>query len=241
MAYLYARYFQIDGGEHGIEEFRDERYMDEADGTPCVEMDQMNGGVGFWQYAVTGEPVDDPSELSYWQSVIGGRVVTGSDALAEAAVEYFDGIGDDLKDIIYYSVDETSAILDEVEASAGEVFGEDSFRMEVDTGVNHVLPVDEDDLETFDLDRFHIILVMYKCCEIDDAWVRLIPLEDFEPDGRYATVEEAMDAGAVESAHGLNVDALPQEYRDDPDQIGYELCDEFLDDFEQFGYVTALK
>ena len=241
MAYLYARYFQIDGGEHGIEEFRDERYMDEADGTPGVEMDQMNGGVGFWQYAVTGEPVDDPSELSYWQSVIGGRVVTGSDALAEAAGEYFDGIGDDLKDIIYYSVDETSAILDEVEASAGEVFGEDSFRMEVDTGVNHVLPVDEDDLETFALDRFHIILVMYKCCEIDDAWVRLIPLEDFEPDGRYATVEEAMDAGAVESAHGLNVDALPQEYRDDPDQIGYELCDEFLDDFEQFGYVTALK
>lgn len=241
MACLYARYFQIDGGEHGIEEFRDERYMDEADGTPCVEMDQMNGGVGFWQYAVTGEPVDDPSELSYWQSVIGGRVVTGSDALAEAAGEYFDGIGDDLKDIIYYSVDETSAILDEVEASAGEVFGEDSFRMEVDTGVNHVLPVDEDDLETFALDRFHIILVMYKCCEIDDAWVRLIPLEDFEPDGRYATVEEAMDAGAVESAHGLNVDALPQEYRDDPDQIGYELCDEFLDDFEQFGYVTALK
>ena len=72
-------------------------------------------------------------------------------------------------------------------------------------------------------------------------WVRLIPLEDFEPDGRYATVEEAMDAGAVESAHGLNVDALPQEYRDDPDQIGYELCDAFLDDFEQFGYVTALK
>lgn len=241
MAYLYARYFQIDGGEHDIEEFRDERYMDEADGTPCVEMDQMNGGVGFWQYAVTGEPVDDPSELSYWQSVIGGRVVTGSDALAEAAGEYFDGIGDDLKDIIYYSVDETSAILDEVEASAGEVFGEDSFRMEVDTGVNHLLPVDEDDLETFDLDRFHIILVMYKCCEIDDSLVHLIPLEDFEPDGRYATVEEAMDAGAVESAHGLNVDALPQEYRDDPDQIGYELCDEFLDDFEQFGYVTALK
>ena len=241
MAYLYARYFQIDGGEHDIEEFRDERYMEETDGTPCIEMDHMNGGVGFWQYAVTQEPVEDPSELSYFQSVIGNRLLAGSDALADAAGEYFDGIGDDLKDIIYYSVDETSAILDEVEASAGEVFGEDAFRMEVDTGVNHLLPVDEDDLETFDLDRFHIILVMYKCCEIDDSLVRLIPLEDFEPDGEYATVEEAMEAEAVESAYGLDVDALPQEYRDDLEQIGYEMCDEFLDDFEQFGYVTALK
>lgn len=241
MAYLYARYFQIDGGEHSIEEFHDERYMNETDGRPCIEMDHMNGGAGFWQYAVSPEPVDDPSELCYYQSVIDNRLLTGQDALSEAAEACFDGIDDDLKRIVCYSVNETEDVLGEVEASAGDVFGEDGYCMEVETGVNHILSLEEEDLETFDLDRFHIIFVMYKCCEIDDAWTRPVPLENFEPDEQYATVEEAMEAGAVESAWGLNVDAMPQEYRDDLDQIGYGLCDEFLDDFEQFGYVTALR
>ena len=241
MAYLYARYFCIDGGEHQIEDFHDENYMEETGGSPCIEMAHINGGIGFWQYAVSEDDVDDPSELNYYQSDINGQLLIGQDALAEAARTYFDNVADHLKEIAYYCVNETADVLSEIEASASEVFGEDSFHMEVETGVNHILAVDEDEIENFDLDKFHIIWVMYKRCEIDDSWVRLLPLEEFEPNAEYATVDEAMEAEAIDSFYGLDIEAMPKEYRDNPELIHDELCDEFLDDFEQFGYVTALK
>jgi hypothetical protein len=117
---------------------------------------------------------------------------------------------------------ETSDFTGEVE----DYFDKEGWRCElVQTEGAHQVPFDEDELETFDLDRFYGIWIIHKHGEIDDSMLTDIPNDPADPNWTEEEKEKY-----IEYTAGLDFN-----YESEASDI----CQDYDDEYEIFGYVTA--
>lgn len=232
MAYLYTRQIIIDLGPQNKESFYDEEIY--SDTYPSLNMDHLqNAQCTVTQYAVSDDECDPSEDLRYLQFVIDApdkeKVYIDTWNVDEwrddkKLATYFEGVPSEVLRIIHEALsgNETYDFTGEVDS----YFDEDGWRCElVQTEGAHQVPFDEDELETFDLDRFYGIWVIHKHGEIDDSMLTDIPNDPADPNWTEEEKEKY-----IEYTAGLDFN-----YESEASDI----CQDYDDEYEIFGYVTA--
>lgn len=242
MAYLYTRQIIIDLGPQNKDSFYDEEIYSES--YPSLNMDHLGNTVTVHQYAVSDDLCDPSEDLRYLQFVI------DAPGKEKAYIDNWN-IGewrDDKKLATYFEgVDVPSEVLNillealngnETYDFTGEVnsyFDEDGWRCElVQTEGAHQVPFDEDELESYNLDRFYGIWVIHKHGEIDDSMLKDVPNSEVdqnwteEEKEKYIEYDTGIDFNFEEDGMTLGERLL-----------GGEICEDYDDEYEVFGYVTA--
>lgn len=239
MAYLYTRQIIIDLGPQNKESFYDEEIY--SDSYPSLNMDHLRNSIGIYQYAVSNVICDPSEDLRYLQFAIDApgkdtvridnwnRDEWGTDKMKE----YLEDVPDAVITIIMDALGgaETSDFTGEVE----DDFDKEGWRCElVQTEGAHQVPFDEDELETFDLERFYGIWVIHKHGEIDDSMLKDVPNSEVDPNWTEEEKEEY-----IEYDTGIDFDFEEDDITLLERLMAGEICEDYDDEYEVFGYVTA--
>ena len=238
MAYLYTRQIIIDLGPQNKESFYDEEIY--SDSYPSLNMEHLQNPITIHQYAVCDEECDPFDDLVYSQMIInipGKEQVSldpwsKADWVSDKLEAYLEDVASDIHPVILTALggSETSDFANEIETYSDEV----GWRCElVRSGGGSQVALDEDELESYNLDRFYGIYIIHKVGEIDDSMLKDIP--DVEIDSSW-TEEEKEDIGYMPGVDlDFEEDGLTLRER----LLAGEICEDYLDDYEIFGYVTA--
>ena len=238
MAYLYTRQIIIDLGPQNKESFYDEEIY--SDSYPSLNMEHLQNRIIFHQYAVSDELCNPAEEVWYRQMVIEapGREQVSLDPWNDTEWNinqrqaYFEGFPSKIKTIAQIALGgtETSDFTLELETYSDEI----GWRCELvrSEGAAQVV-LDEDELETYDLDRFYGIYVIHKLGEIDDSMLKDIPADFIDPSW---TEEEKEN---MEYVPGVDLDFEEDGLTLRERLLAGEICEDYFDRYEIFGYVTA--
>ena len=230
MAYLYERIITIDLGPQDKDSFYDEEIL--SDSYPSLNMDHLQNSISIHQFAVSDNLCDPSEDLRYRQTIL---EASGKERVVVDTWNQDEWYNDDKLNEFYGNLPEFIVQIIKETLLGSETY---DFTGEVDTYASdydlrceliqsegaHQIAFDEDELETYDLSRFYGIWINHRHGEIDDSFLLDIPEDPVDPN---MTDEEKED---LEYIAGVDFTSVVD---------GDEICQDYDDEYEVFGYVTA--